>query len=150
VRTPGGVDQYRVEPYVVAADVYTHPLHLGRGGWTWYTGSAGWMYRAAVEDLLGLRRNGATFSIAPTIPAMWPKFSIQWRVGRTTYYMAVVNPEHRCCGVQSAELDGDAVAADAIPLLDDGQTHNLIVVLGDPGKHPVSASLGGARVGQKR
>ena len=68
-RTPEDVERYRAEPYAVAADVYAHPMHLGRGGWTWYTGSAGWMYQAAIEALLGLRRRGATFSINPCIPA---------------------------------------------------------------------------------
>ena len=75
-RTPEGVERYRVEPYAVAADVYAHPMHVGRGGWTWYTGSAGWMYQAAIEALLGLRRRGATFSIDPCIPAMWPEYSL--------------------------------------------------------------------------
>ena len=70
------------KPYVVAADVYAHPMHVGRGGWTWYTGSAGWMYQAAIEGLLGLRRHGATFSVDPCIPAMWPTFSIDWKHGR--------------------------------------------------------------------
>ena len=64
-RTPESVERYRVEPYAVAADVYAHPMHVGRGGWTWYTGSAGWMYQAAIEGLLGLRRHGATFSRRP-------------------------------------------------------------------------------------
>ena len=71
-RTPDGVERYQGEPYVVAADVYAHPMHVGRGGWTWYTGSAGWMYQAAIEGLLGLRRHGSTFSVNPSIPAMWP------------------------------------------------------------------------------
>ncbi len=132
MRTPEGLEQYRAEPYVVAADVYAHPMHLGRGGWTWYTGSAGWMYQAAIEELLGLRRDGATFSVAPCIPAMWPAFSIRWTVGRTRYHISVVNPDHRCRGVRSAELDGVAVDPAAIPLVDDGQSHEVVVQLGDP------------------
>ena len=146
MRTPEGLEQYRAEPYAVAADVYAHPMHLGRGGWTWYTGSAGWMYQAAVEGLLGLRRTGATFSIAPCIPAMWPAFSIRWRTGRASYHISVVNPEHRCCGVRSAELDGAAIDPDAIPLLDDGRAHTVVVQLGDPAARvvspPVRASTG--------
>jgi cyclic beta-1,2-glucan synthetase len=142
MRTPAGLEQYRAEPYVVAADVYAQSMHLGRGGWTWYTGSAGWMYQAAVEGLLGLRRNGATFSIAPSIPAMWPKFSIGWIVGRTSYHISVVNPGHRCRGVRSAEIDGAAIDPDAIPLLDDGQTHNVVVELGEPAAPVVSSSVG--------
>jgi cyclic beta-1,2-glucan synthetase len=131
MRTPAGLDRYRAEPYAVAADVYAHPMHLGRGGWTWYTGSAGWMYRAAIEGLLGLRRSGDTFRMEPSIPAMWPKFSIQWRVGQTRYHITVVNPDHRCGGVRSASLDGTDVEPEAIPLLQDGKTHDVIVELGE-------------------
>ena len=114
----------------MAADVYAHPMHLGRGGWTWYTGSAGWMYRAAIEALLGLRRHGTTFSVAPTIPAMWPKFSIQWKMGRTSYHISVVNPDHRCSDVRSAELDGRPIDPNAIPLLDDGESHQVLIEMG--------------------
>ncbi|MFL6279910.1 MAG: GH36-type glycosyl hydrolase domain-containing protein [Vicinamibacterales bacterium] len=131
-RTPEALEQYRTEPYAVAADVYAHPMHLGRGGWTWYTGSAGWMYQAAIEGLVGLRRAGSTFSIAPCVPAMWREFAIDWRVGSARYQIAVHNPDHRSSGVRSAELDGSAVDPDAIPVLDDGQTHSVVVVLGDP------------------
>jgi len=141
-RTPEGIEQYRAEPYAVAADVYTHPTHTGRGGWTWYTGSAGWMYQAAVEGLLGLRRAGATFSIAPCIPARWPGFSIRWTMGPTRYHITVVNPDHRCRGVRSVELDGAAVDPDAIPVLDDGQGHDLVVQLGDPIGRVASSSVG--------
>jgi cyclic beta-1,2-glucan synthetase len=141
MRTPEGLEQYRVEPYALAADVYAHPMHLGRGGWTWYTGSAGWMYQAAIERLLGLRRTGATFSIAPRIPAIWPAFSIRWTVGRTTYRISVANPDHRCSGVRSAELDGAAIDPDAIPVLEDGRTHEVVVQLGDPAARGVSSSV---------
>jgi cyclic beta-1,2-glucan synthetase len=140
-RTPAGLEQYRAEPYVVAADVYAHPMHLGRGGWTWYTGSAGWMYRAAVEGLLGLRPHGATFSVEPSIPAMWPKFSIQWSVGATRYRIVVLNPDHRCTGVRSAELDGTAVDPKAIPLLEDGKTHDVVVELGEADTRAVSPGV---------
>lgn len=129
-RTADGVDRYRTEPYAVAADVYAHPMHVGRGGWTWYTGSAGWIYRAAIEGLLGLRRVGETLSIAPCIPAMWGEFTIEWRFNTTSYRITVANPEHRTRGVVSAVLDGDPVEAGAVPLRDDGKTHDLRVVLG--------------------
>jgi cellobiose phosphorylase len=131
-RTPAGIDRYKAEPYAVAADVYAHPMHLGRGGWTWYTGSAGWMYQAAVVGLLGLQRHGATFSIAPAIPAMWPRFTIHWNTGSGTRYdISVVNPNHRCSGVRSAELDGESIDPNAIPLLFDGERHQVLVELGD-------------------
>jgi cellobiose phosphorylase len=130
MRTPEDVERYRVEPYVVAADVYAHPMHVGRGGWTWYTGSAGWMYQAAIEGLLGLRRAGSTFSVNPCIPAMWPEYSIAWRFGGTLYRLTVANPQHRSRGVQSATLDGVSVDSGAIPLHDDGRAHVVNVVLG--------------------
>jgi cyclic beta-1,2-glucan glucanotransferase len=149
MRTRDAIEQYRAEPYVVAADVYAHPMHLGRGGWTWYTGSAGWMYQAALEGLLGLRRTGDTFVVAPSIPAMWPEFSIRWKVGTTTYHITVANPEHRCRGVRSAELDGVAADPAAIPVLDDGQTHRLTVVLGSAAARTVASSIG-ATIGSAR
>jgi cyclic beta-1,2-glucan synthetase len=129
-RSPDGIERYRAEPYAVAADVYAHPMHVGRGGWAWYTGSAGWMYRAAIESLLGLRRNGATISVNPCIPAVWPHYSIDWTVGRTRYHFSVTNPEHRSLGIVSSELNGVAVDARAIPFEDDGGTHEVKIVLG--------------------
>ena len=131
-RTPEGIERYRVEPYVVAADVYAHPMHVGRGGWTWYTGSAGWMYQAAVGSLLGLQRRGDTFTVDPCIPAMWPGFSLAWRHGRTRYRIEVQNPDHEYTGVRSARLDGLIVDAKAIPLSDDGRTHTVEIVMGVP------------------
>jgi len=132
MRTAEGVEHYRAEPYAVAADVYAHPMHIGRAGWTWYTGSAGWMYQAAIDALLGLRQNGATFSVTPNIPAMWPEYSLDWKVGRTRYHITVMNPEQRCAGLRSADMDGQAIDPSAIPLVDDGESHEIVVVLGDP------------------
>jgi cyclic beta-1,2-glucan synthetase len=147
-RTAEDVERYRTEPYAVAADVYAHPMHVGRGGWTWYTGSAGWMYQAAVEGLLGLRRQGETFAVDPCIPAMWPGYAIDWRVGNTIYRISVTNPEHRCRGIQSAQVDGNAVDAGAIPLVDDGESHDVSIVLGRPrpaGVGPTTAHAGARR-----
>ena len=139
MRTAEGLEKYRGEPYAVAADVYAHPTHIGRGGWTWYTGSAGWMYQAAIEALLGLRRNGATFSITPSIPARWPEYSFEGRIGRTRYHVTVLNPEHRCRGIRSAELDGAAIDPIAIPIVDDGAVHQVEIVLGDPADRDVAS-----------
>ena len=134
MRTPEGVDRYRAEPYAVAADVYAHPMHVGRGGWTWYTGSAGWMYQAAIEALLGLRRAASTFTMNPCIPATWPRYSLEWRVGRALYRITVMNPERMCRGVASAMIDGKPVDPSAIPLLaDDDVTYDVTVVLGRRG-----------------
>ncbi len=129
-RTAADVERYRAEPYVVAGDVYAHPAHAGRGGWTWYTGSAAWMHRAGLESILGLRRRGSTFEMDPCIPSSWPDYAIVWRFGRTRYEIAVSNPERRCRGIAEAELDGVPVDSGAIPLVDDGGTHQVRVVLG--------------------
>jgi cyclic beta-1,2-glucan synthetase len=145
MRSPENVERYRVEPYAVAADVYAHPMHVGRGGWTWYTGSAGWMYQAAIEGLLGLRREGAVFRIDPCIPAMWPSYAVDWRIGRTRYRITVTNPEHRCRGVESAEVDGVSVDPSAIPLRDDGNSHDVAIVLGKNGAVGVGAQAPGYR-----
>jgi cyclic beta-1,2-glucan synthetase len=136
-RTADGIERYRGEPYVVAADVYAHPMHVGRAGWTWYTGSAGWMYQAAIEGLIGLRRHGSTFSVAPSIPAMWPAFSFEWTLGQTRYRVSVNNPDHRCGGVASATLDGVDVDARVIPIVEDGQLHTVDIVLGQEVANPV-------------
>jgi cyclic beta-1,2-glucan synthetase len=130
-RTAADVERYKAEPYVLAGDVFAHSAHAGRAGWTWYTGAAGWMYRAGLESILGLRRRGATFEIDPCIPASWPGYSIAWRVGETRYEIEVINPERRCRGVTYAVLDGTPVEASAIPLVDDRGTHEVKIVLGD-------------------
>ncbi len=130
-RTGADVRRYRGEPYVVAGDVCTHPEHTGRAGWTWYTGSAGWMYRAGLESILGLRRRGATFEMDPCIPASWPEYAITWRLGRTRYDISLLNPERRCRGIGSAQLDGVAVDPRAVPLIEDGAVHEVRLVLGD-------------------
>ena len=97
--TRAGVHRYKVEPYVMAADVYAEPPHVGRGGWTWYTGSAGWMYRVGLEGILGLQRRGAFFTLNPSIPSSWPTYSIEWRFGKARYTIVVENPERCCRGV---------------------------------------------------
>jgi cyclic beta-1,2-glucan glucanotransferase len=130
-RTPADVARYGGEPYVVAGDVSGHPDHAGRAGWTWYTGSAGWMYRAGLESILGLRRHGAAFEVDPCIPASWPAYAISWRVGRTRYEISVANPERRCRGIASAHLDGVPVDPRALPLVEDGSVHEVRLVLGD-------------------
>jgi cyclic beta-1,2-glucan synthetase len=130
VRTPEHAERYRTEPYAVAADVYAHPMHVGRGGWTWYTGSAGWMYQAAVHALLGLRRHGGTISLNPCIPTVWPEYSLEWTIGSTRYRFVVENPEHRSRGIASAELDGRPTDPNAIELVNDGKEHTVRVVLG--------------------
>jgi cyclic beta-1,2-glucan synthetase len=131
-RTAADVARYKAEPYVMAGDVYAHPQHAGRGGWSWYTGSAAWMYRAGVESILGLRRRGETFVIDPCIPSSWSEYRITWRYLDSRYEIHVSNPTRRCRGVAKALLDGVPVNAEAIPLLNDGRAHDVQIVLGDP------------------
>jgi cellobiose phosphorylase len=131
-RTLSDLESYKVEPYVIAADVYAHPQHMGRGGWTWYTGSAGWLHRFGIESILGLKRQGNTFTVQPCIPRAWPGFELTWRFGRSRYEIKVENRPGHSCEVAKAVLDGTLVDPLAIPLVDDGRTHEVLVVLGEP------------------
>jgi cyclic beta-1,2-glucan synthetase len=124
------VQRYKVEPYVVAGDVYAQPPHVGCGGWTWYSGSAGWFYRAGVEWILGFRVRGATLSIDPCIPRHWSGYSIHFRHRTARYDVAVENPRHVSRGVTLMELDGTPlIGRDSIPLVDAGE-HHIRIVLG--------------------
>ena len=130
--TRAGIHRYKVEPYAVAADVYAQPPHVGRGGWTWYTGSAGWMYRAGLESILGFHVQGATLLLDPCIPQAWRGFEIIFRYHSARYDIAVENPDGISRGVMRVELDGLALPGSAvrIPLLDDGATHRVRAILG--------------------
>jgi cyclic beta-1,2-glucan synthetase len=142
-RTPEEVAVYKVEPYVVAADVYTASGQLGRGGWTWYTGSASWMYRVGLESLLGFTRRGDSLTIAPRVPASWPRFEIDYRHGGSVYAIVVhepggVTPENALATVDGREIDGAAIM-----LVDDGERHEVVI------RPRVSAGeRGGATVGR--
>ena len=124
--------RYQVEPYVISADVYGVAPHIGRGGWSWYTGSSGWMYRLGIEGLLGLQRNATHLWLDPCIPAHWPGFSLRLRVGRTYYHFTVENPQGVQRGVITVTLDGLPVATERVPLNDDGALHEIVVMLGIP------------------
>jgi len=132
--TRAGLHKYKVEPYVAVGDVYAVPPHTGRGGWTWYTGSAGWMYRAGLESILGFKLQGQRLQIDPCVPRWWREFEITYRRGRTTYRIKVENPLTINRGVASVELDGALQTAGEIQLTDDGQTHTVRVVLGEQAK----------------
>ncbi len=126
-----GVQRYKVEPYVMAGDVYALPPHVGRGGWTWYTGSAGWYYRAAMEWILGFRVRGTKLCIDPCIPHTWPGYSIKFRYHSTTYQIKVENPRGVCRGLAQVSFDGQVVPGAAIfQMEDDGKEHQIVVVLG--------------------
>jgi cyclic beta-1,2-glucan synthetase len=132
-RTRSEAERYRVEPYVSCGDVYAMPPNVGRGGWTWYSGSAAWMYRTAVEYILGIRICGDRLFIAPAIPQRWPSFEATIRHGSTTYEIRVDNAVHRSNGVSSISLDGQAGDFRAgVPLVDDGRQHRIDVVMGTP------------------
>ena len=129
------VARYKVEPYVVSADVYSVAPHVGRGGWTWYTGSAAWLYRAGIEALLGFQLQGQQLRIEPCIPRDWAGFQLSYRHRGaqhiTCYEIEVQNPDHVCSGAARVEMDGQTLDAHAaIALLDDGNTHHLKIVLG--------------------
>ena len=131
--SPQGAARYRLEPYAVAADVYSVPPHVGRGGWNWYTGSAGWMYRLGLEAILGFHRQGAVLQVDPCIPAGWKGFEITWRLpgtAGTTYRIRVDNPEGVCRGVKRVTLDGKPLPRRRVPLLDDGAAHEVQVLMG--------------------
>ena len=125
-----GVARYKVEPYVVAGDIYSRPPHVGRGGWTWYTGSAGWLYRVGLESILGFRKAGNVLSMEPCIPPDWPGYEITYRYGSTTYRIVVENPGHRERGVAEIWARRRASRATRISLVDDRQTHEIRVVMG--------------------
>jgi cyclic beta-1,2-glucan synthetase len=123
---------YCVEPYVIAADVYSVPPHTGHGGWTWYTGSSGWMYRLGIEAILGLKREGDHLRIDPCIPSDWPGFSATYRANGTVYNIRVENPRQASRGVASVTLDGQPLPDSRIPLTpqDSAFTREVVVTLG--------------------
>ena len=129
---PDDIQKYKVEPYVMCADVYAEPTHVGRGGWTWYTGSAGWMYRAGLEWILGFRLRGSTLVIDPCVPKSWPRFDIVFRYHSARYEIAVLNPSGVTRGVLRVSVDGTILETDGSQILlsDDGATHTVEVMLG--------------------
>jgi cyclic beta-1,2-glucan synthetase len=125
------IQRYKVEPYAIAADVYSEPPHEGRGGWTWYTGAAGWLYRAGLEWILGFRKRGSALCIDPCIPKEWKHFEIDYRYGESHYRITVENPNGVCRGVSRVSLDGTLLPEEAlVPLIDDAREHDVQVVLG--------------------
>ena len=134
-----GAQRYKVEPYVLAADVYAVPPHVGRGGWTWYTGSSGWLYRAGLEWILGFRIVHGRIQINPCIPKNWTDYQIEYKHHSTLYQIEVENPHGVSSGVTLLELDGQNIleldgqnipGTSSFELVDDGQVHQVRVVLG--------------------
>ncbi|WP_073993587.1 GH36-type glycosyl hydrolase domain-containing protein [Parasporobacterium paucivorans] len=121
---------YKVEPYVMAADVYGEPPHIGRGGWTWYTGAAGWMYKAGLESILGFNKESDKLIPNPSIPGNWTGYSIRYRYMETTYEIKVSNPNGISRGVHHVYVDLELQADSIIPLVNDGLTHKVDVLMG--------------------
>jgi cyclic beta-1,2-glucan glucanotransferase len=130
--TRAGLHKYKVEPYVAVGDVYAVPPHNGRGGWTWYTGSAGWMYRAGLESILGFKLQHDRLEINPCVPRWWRDFEITYRRGRAVYRIKVENPLGVSRGVVIVEVDGVEQSENAIALADDEKMHNVRIVMGEP------------------
>ena len=122
--------EYRVEPYVICADIYSSQPYVRRGGWTWYTGSASWMYRLGLEAILGFKKIGATLQINPVIPPEWDGFEIRYLFGQTVYMIEVLNPEHVPNHVLQVTLDGQILLDKVIPLNKDQQEHSVKVIMG--------------------
>jgi cyclic beta-1,2-glucan synthetase len=131
-RTRAGVQRYKVEPYVVAADVYANPRHVGRGGWTWYTGAAGWMQRAGIESILGLRLRGGVLNLDPCIPKAWPSFEMTVQYHSARYEILIENSGGAGRGIASAQLDETEIVERPLRVLlaNDGRIHHLRIRLG--------------------
>ena len=125
------VTRYRVEPYAVAADIYSAQEHVGRGGWTWYTGAAGWMYRVTLEHVLGIKREGSWLRIDPCVPSAWASYRITLRIAGAEYRIEVENPDGANRGVRSLELDGRPLDAGRVPLEPNSGRRTVRVVLGE-------------------
>ena len=116
---------YKVEPYVMAADVYAEPKHKGRGGWTWYTGSAGWMYQLIIESFIGLQRKGDSLSFSPCIPEEWNSLKINYRFRDTVYRIEFIQPQKGSMSTAKLLVDGLEENTQTISLVNDGKTHEV-------------------------
>ena len=128
--SPNAAKAYRVEPYVVAADVYAAAPHIGRGGWTWYTGSAGWMIRLITESILGITLTADKLMLMPHIPPSWSSFKIKYRYHRNTHYDITVYNDGTGNHVKKIVIDGKEAAFDYLPLVDDKARHLVAVYIG--------------------
>ena len=123
--TPQQIATYKVEPYVVAADVYGVAPHTGRGGWTWYTGSAGWMYRLLIETLLGVNLEGDQLRLAPRLPKAWTTYKIHYRYRQTVYHITITRLAADSAGANRLILDGQEIPGKTIPLQNDRREHSV-------------------------
>ena len=133
--TRSDANRYRLEPYVIAGDVYSTGANRGRGGWSWYTGSAGWYYRAALEEVLGFKKEGDFLIVSPSIPSHWPGFEVTYRHVDTAYVIKVGNPGGVSHGIISATLNGAAIQIrDArtvsVSLVDATTVQEIVITMG--------------------
>ena len=125
--TAGGAEHYVLEPYVLAGDISSADCMAGRGGWSWYTGSASWLYRVLVERLLGIERQHGRLRIRPCLPEDWPGYRASLKFGSSRYELRVESPFRLSTGPTVVEVDGQAQADEWIPLVDDGNQHHIVV-----------------------
>jgi cellobiose phosphorylase len=136
---PQQIERYKVEPYVMSADIYAAPPHTGRGGWTWYTGAAGWMYRLSVETLLGLQLEVDHLVLAPCIPAQWASYKIHYRFRETVYHISVRRVAETSTHAIRVTLDGTEVSSAGID--DAGRPQGMIPLVDDQREHYVEVEL---------
>ncbi len=129
-KTSMEVARYKVEPYVMAADVYAVAPHTGRGGWTWYTGAAGWMYRVGLQSILGFNKLGDRLIIDPCIPKDWSEYSIEYKYKETLYTISVKNPSKISKGIEKLILDGKEQQENHIKLINDRNNHTVELIMG--------------------
>lgn len=128
-RTKEGAKKYKVEPYVIAADVYSSSNLAGRGGWTWYTGSSSWFYKTGIENILGLKIQNNIVTISPCVPKEWKEYSIKYKYKNSIYNIIVKNPEGKNSGVEKFFLDGNEIEEKSVKLQDDNKIYNIEVVM---------------------
>ena len=128
-RTKEAANKYKVEPYVICADIYGQKNLAGRGGWTWYTGSASWMYEAGIKYLLGLKIEKNKLKIEPCIPNDWKEYSIQYRYGNSIYHINVKNPNGRATGVEKLLLDENEIEEKQVFLNPNGEVHHVEIIM---------------------
>ena len=121
---------YRGEPYAIPGDVYSAKTHVGRVGWTWYTGSSAWLYRVVLDDVLGLTRRGDRLHFRPCLPAAWPMCEVVYRFGATEYRIQILNPQGLETGAVTVSLDDTPIEGGGVPLVDDGNAHKVMVRIG--------------------
>lgn len=130
--------RYKVEPYVAAADIYAVEPNRGRGGWSWYTGAAGWMYRVGIEHILGIKKEGGKLYFNPCIPKEWPEFQVVYRLPQTVYQIRILNPERVNTGVRRVISNGREIYEGYISLVDDGEEHQIQVIMGKTEEIPMA------------